>query len=262
MSNALTASVYRRDRAVVIVGLVSIVTLSWAYLFYMAWDMMNSMGMEMSMDMVMPDVRPWGWIDFAFIFGMWAIMQVAMMTPSASPMILTYARFGRQQNQGHAPFVMTTIFFLGYIVVWIVFSALAATMQWGLHSAALLSPMMVGTSPIVGGLILIAAGFFQFTALKHACLHHCRSPLSFIMTEWRSGRSGAFAMGVRHGSYCVGCCWLLMTILFVAGVMNLLWISLIAVYVLIEKVFAGGHRIGQAAGILALILGIWMIATA
>jgi len=139
---------------------------------------------------------------------------------------------------------------------------LATLAQWGLHSAALLSPMMVSTSPFLGGMLLLAAGLFQWTPLKYACLTHCRSPLSFLMTDWREGHRGALIMGLRHGSYCTGCCWFLMALLFVAGVMNVLWVATITAFVLIEKVAPRGDVVGRVAGVVLVIAGLMMLSQA
>jgi predicted metal-binding membrane protein len=185
--------------------------------------------------------------------------MVAMMIPSVTPMILLYASTIRRRDNKHNIMMLTCLFVLGYLAIWTGFSILATIAQWGLHTASLLSPMMVSTSPILGGVILIAAGIFQLTPLKHACLRHCRSPLGFLMTEWRDGESGAFVMGLKHGMYCVGCCWLLMVLLFVTGVMNLLWIAFIAIFVLIEKLVPIGDWVARSAGILLIGYGIWMI---
>ncbi|TMP98954.1 MAG: DUF2182 domain-containing protein, partial [Verrucomicrobia bacterium] len=155
--------------------------------------------------------------------------------------------------------VPTGIFLLGYLAVWAVFSALAAVAQWILHSTALLSPMMVSTSPILGGALLVAAGVFQWTPLKNACLTHCRSPLSFLMTGWREGKLGAFVMGLKHGAYCAGCCWFLMALLFVAGVMNIWWVAIIAVFVLLEKVVPRGLFVGKVTGVFLAVWGVWMM---
>ena len=175
------------------------------------------------------------------------------------PVILTFASVNRRRLAQQRPFVPTAIFLCGYVVVWTGFSVLAALIQWGLHAAALLSPMMVGTSPILGGLLLVVAGVFQWTPLKNACLRHCRSPLGFLMTDWREGRSGAFIMGLRHGSYCTGCCWLLMALLFVAGVMNLLWVATITVFVLVEKALPRGDVVGRVAGGVLVIAGLALL---
>ena len=149
-------------------------------------------------------------------------------------------------------------FLLGYLAVWTGFSALAAVAQWILHALALLSPMMVSTSPLLGGVLLLVAGVFQWTPLKSACLTHCRSPLSFLMTDWGEGKWGAFFMGLKHGAYCTGCCWFLMALLFVAGVMNVWWIAIIALFVLLEKVVPQGLFVGKVAGVLLVAWGVWM----
>lgn len=255
MSNEIVETVLRRDRAIVLSGLALIIALSWAYISYLARDMQ-------SMEMAMPRMQAWGVVDFAMMFAMWAVMMAAMMTPSAAPMVLTFASLNRGRRKRQAPYVPTGVFLLGYLVVWAGFAALAAAAQWGLQAASLLSPMMASTSPILGGVLLLAAGAYQWTPLKYACLRHCRSPLGFILSEWREGGWGAFSMGLKHGSYCVGCCWFLMALLFAAGVMNLLWISAIAGFVLLEKVVPAGHRVGQAAGVLLMLWGAWMVAGA
>jgi predicted metal-binding membrane protein len=255
----MSEAILKRDRTVVIAGLVTIIVLSWAYMFYLAWDM-QQMDMAIGMEMAMPGMQAWRAVDFLLMFIMWSVMMVAMMTPSAAPMIMVYSRIARQRYQQQSPLLATGIFLSGYLIVWTVFSAAATLAQWGLHSLALLSPMMVSTSPILGGVLLIGAGIFQFTPLKHTCLSHCRSPVGFFMTEWRPGSKGALAMGLRHGTFCVGCCWLLMALLFVAGVMNLLWVATIAVIVLVEKVVPAGHWVSRAIGILVIIWGTAMIA--
>ena len=154
----------------------------------------------------------------------------------------------------------TGVFLAGYLVVWTGFSALAAVAQWVLHAEAFLSPLMVSTSPILGGSLLIVAGVFQWTPLKSSCLAHCRSPLSFLMTDWREGKLGAFVMGLKHGAFCTGCCWFLMALLFVAGVMNIWWIAIIAVLVLLEKVAPRGLLVGKVAGLLLSAWGVWVMA--
>jgi predicted metal-binding membrane protein len=257
MASGSTESVLKRDRAFVIGGLAGIVAIAWAYMIYLDRAMGKSMGMEMGM----PRIQGWGTVDFVLMFVMWAVMMVAMMTPSATPMILMFSRINRRRHERLTPIVATGAFLAGYLVVWTVFSAVATFAQWGLHRAALLSPMMMSNNPLLGGMLLIGAGIFQFTPLKHACLNHCRSPLGFFMTEWREGNRGAFFMGVHHGIYCVGCCWLLMALLFVAGVMNLLWVATIAAYVLVEKVFPAGHRVSQIFGLCIIVSGLWMVAT-
>ncbi|TSA00214.1 MAG: DUF2182 domain-containing protein [Deltaproteobacteria bacterium] len=255
MASGSAEAVLKRDRAFVIVGLAGIAAIAWAYMFYLDRVMGRSMGMEMGG----PRMEGWGIWDFVLMFLMWAVMMVAMMTPSATPMILTFSRVNRGRHERRNPIVATGVFLAGYLVVWTVFSAVATFAQWGLHRAALLSPMMVSNNPLLGGMLLIGAGVFQYTPLKKACLTHCRSPLGFFMTEWREGNRGAFFMGVHHGIYCVGCCWLLMALLFVAGVMNLLWVATIAVYVLVEKIVPAEHWVSRVIGLFIIVGGLWMV---
>jgi predicted metal-binding membrane protein len=198
----------RQDRVVVVVGAVAIALLGWAYLFYQGWAMRH---MDL-VAMAMPSTDAWGPMDLLLVFAMWAVMMVAMMVPSATPMLLAFAAITRSRRAQGRPFVPLWVFLAGYLVLWTAFSLAATLAQWGLHSLALISPMMVGTSPLLGSLLLIAAGVYQWTPLKQACLRHCRSPLQFLLTCWQDGTAGAFLMGLRHGAYCLGCCWLLMAV--------------------------------------------------
>jgi predicted metal-binding membrane protein len=250
-------AVLRRDRAVVLVGLAGLSALAWAYLLTLAWRMPHR---DMAMAMAMPHMQVWGATEVLLTCVMWAVMMVAMMTPSAAPMILTFATLNRRRQAQEGPFVPTGIFLLGYLLVWSAFSVVATGVQWGLHTAALLSPMMVSTSPALGGLLLVAAGIFQWTPLKSTCLTQCRSPLGFLTTEWREGPWGAILMGLRHGIYCVGCCWALMALLWVAGVMNLLWVAAIAAFVLVEKVLPRGALAGRVAGGVFMLAGLLLLA--
>jgi len=261
----ITQGVLKRDRAIVVAGLATIIVLAWAYMVYLSSNMtgvaMNGgSGMDIHPAQIsMPNTHVWGSGDIIFTFLMWAVMMVAMMTPSATPMILTFAKVNRQRHAGQTPIPATIVFLLGYLMVWISFSAGATFVQWGLHSAALLSTEMISVSPLLGGILLILAGVYQFTPLKNICLSRCRTPLGFLMTEWREGTKGALIMGMRHGIYCVGCCWLLMTLLFVAGVMNLVWVALIALYVLVEKVIPAGQWVSRAIGLLTVGWGAWLL---
>jgi predicted metal-binding membrane protein len=252
------ASVLRRDRAIVVAGLAGIVILAWFYLLRLAGEMAE-MAEHAAMGMAMPQTQVWDLVDLAFLFLMWAVMMLAMMVPSAAPMILLFTTVNRRRAEQQQPAVRTAIFVLGYLIVWTAYSALAAFAQWLLHAAALLSPTMGVTSRYLGAVLLIGAGVFQWTPLKEACLTTCRSPLGFIMAEWREGVRGALVMGLRHGAYCIGCCWALMTLLFVAGVMNLVWVATIAVFVLIEKVVPGGHRVSRLAGGLLVAAGVFLL---
>jgi predicted metal-binding membrane protein len=254
MSSGVVETILRRDRIIVLSSLALITALSWAYVASLASNMQN---MDVAMQIAMPQTQEaWGVTGLALTFVMWAGMMVAMMTPSAAPMILMFAGVNRRRQNQQVPYVPTSVFLVGYLMVWAAFSVLATAAQWGLHAASLLSPMMVSTSPVLGGVLLLIAGIYQWTPLKHACLSKCRSPLGFVLHEWREGRWGAFLMGLRHGGYCTGCCWSVMALLFVAGVMNLAWIAAIAGFVLLEKVAPAGHRIGRAAGALMVAGGV------
>jgi predicted metal-binding membrane protein len=252
-ANALESAL-KQDRYIIAAGLIGITALAWADMFYLAHGM-NSMGMEKAM----PRIQSWGLVDAFAMFVMWSIMMVAMMVPSASPTILLYATLNRKRAQQKRPYASTGIFLAGYVAVWTAFSVIATLAQWGLHAAALLSPIMVSTSSVFGGILLIAAGIFQWTPIKHACLNHCRSPLDFLSSHWREGTAGAFSMGLRHGFYCLGCCWALMALLFVAGVMNLLWIAVIALFVLIEKIVPNGPIIGRITGGMLIMAGVTLV---
>lgn len=260
MSSALDA-VLRRDRAIVGAGLGGLVLLAWLYLFRMA-KAMAEMEAHAAMGMAMPQMQTWGMTDLWLVFLMWVAMMVAMMVPSAAPMIMLVAAVDRRRPDRPRPVARTGIFVLGYLTAWVVYSALASSAQWGLHAAALLSPAMVSTSGYLGGAILIAAGIYQWTPLKRICLTSCRSPLAFLMSEWRDGPVGAWVMGLRHGLYCVGCCWVLMALLFVAGVMNLAWVAVISAFALVEKIVPGGDRVGRVAGFALVAAGVLVIARA
>ena len=189
------------------------------------------------------------------MFFMWWIMMMAMMLPSAAPMILLFAVINRKQRDKGAPYVPTGIFAAGYLLVWGAFSLVAVSTQWGLERSGLLSSAMASTSVLLGAGLLIAAGVYQLTPLKHACLRHCRSPFAFITQHWRLGDLGALRMGIEHGAFCTGCCWFLMALLFYGGIMNLYWIVGLALYVLLEKTIPAGHWLGRIAGVLLIAWG-------
>jgi predicted metal-binding membrane protein len=195
----------------------------------------------------------------AWLTGMWAVMMVAMMLPSATPTILLFGNVTRRRQLEGRPAVPVAVFTLGYLAVWVFYAIVAGVAQWELHRLALLSPSMAAASPVLAGGLLIAAGLYQLLPLKGACLSHCRSPLHFFSTEWREGVGGALAMGMRHGTYCVGCCWLLMALLFVAGVMNLLWVAVIAGFVLVEKLIPRGDWLGRLGGLALIVWGAWVL---
>jgi predicted metal-binding membrane protein len=254
-SQQVSDPVVRADRTAILTGLCGVIAMSWAYLIYQDWAMRHMDIVEMAM----PRMDAWGVSDLLLVFVMWSIMMVAMMLPAAMPMVMLFATASRKRQAQRRPIVPTWVFVSGYLAVWTGFSVLATLGQWGLHAASMLSPMMLRTTPFLGGILLIFAGIYQWTPLKHVCLDHCRSPLSFVMNHWRDGRRGAFLMGLRHGLYCLGCCWLLMTLLFATGVMNLVWIAALSVFVLLEKTIPGGLWIAKGAGLVFLAWGSWLL---
>jgi predicted metal-binding membrane protein len=193
---------------------------------------------------------------------MWWAMMIGMMLPSAAPMTLTFATVNRRRRELGTPWVPTAVFVAGYLLAWGAFSVAATAAQLGLEHAKLMAPMRGLASPLVGGLLFVAAGLYQLTPLKHACLRRCRSPLAFVLERWREGTAGALRMGAEHGAWCLGCCALLMTLLFVGGVMNLWWAAAIAAWVVVEKILPHGDALARIAGVAAIAYGAWMIAPA
>ena len=264
-----TATAFRtlvqRDRIVVVLVLTLLTALAWSYLLWLSADMAMG-GMDMGdfrmipsgMGLMVLAHTPWQAMEFAFVFVMWTVMMVGMMTPSAVPMILMYARVGRQ-TEG-APFASTVWFAVGYLLVWVASALLATLIQWALERTALLDSWMETTSNVLGGLVFVAAGTYQWTRVKDLCLAQCQKPFEFVMRHggFRRDAPGSVMLGLRHGAYCVGCCWTLMALLFVGGVMNLLWIVLLALLILLEKITPSGRLIAQLAGIILIAVGAWL----
>lgn len=294
----------RRDRKVVTLVLVIVITASWLYLLAGAGTGMypHEMAMlvpaQMSIEPSMQGtasvsghetmtrssghssmagimlMSPGTWTPgYALLmFSMWWLMMIAMMLPSAAPMVLLHAvvtRTGlaRADDAGpsgpsHRPFSATIAFIAGYLVIWGAFSLLAVVAQWALERGELLSAMMMSTSRFLDSGLLLAAGLWQLTLLKTVCLRHCRSPIRFLSTNWRPGVGGAFRMGTKHGVFCLGCCWFLMALLFYGGVMNLIWIIGLALFVLAEKMMPAGVAFGRVTGLLLIAWGVWLGFTA
>jgi predicted metal-binding membrane protein len=244
------------------------VALSWAYVGWLANDM-DMGGMDMTgfrmipagIGIMLPASEPWRAIEFVYVFLMWAVMMVGMMAPSAAPMILMYARVGRQGRAQGQPFAATGWFAAGYLLAWSGFSLVATGLQWGVERTALLDSRMAIDDHLLGATVLITAGVYQWTPLKSACLVQCQSPLLFLMRHggFRSDPRGCLLLGLRHGGYCVGCCWVLMVLLFVGGVMNVTWIALLTLLVLLEKVAPFGRWVARAAGIACSAAAVWML---
>jgi predicted metal-binding membrane protein len=239
-------------------GLMTVVVASWSYLAYQGWAMQH---MEL-VDMAMPSAGAWSPADFVLVFVMWAVMMVAMMLPSAVPTLRAYRTLASTRVQEGSAEALTAAFAAGYLFTWTLFSAVATLAQWMLHMLAFVSPAMQAKSPVVAAALLIAAGVYQWTPLKRACLAQCASPLQFLLRHWRAGASGAWRMGIVHGAYCAGCCWMLMALLFVYGMMNLAWIVAIATYVLCEKLLTVQPWLPRLAGALLLLWGGAVLAVA
>ena len=237
-----------RDRWLVISGLIAVIALSWAYLLAGA-------GMPMSMQ----ETPSWTPAYFALMLVMWWVMMAAMMLPSAAPTILLFGALSRKMEERGVAGVSAGVFASAYVIVWGGFSLVATVVQMQLDALALLSPMMKSASVPLGAALLIGAGVYQMTPLKYACLRHCRTPLDFFARRWRRGKRGALLMGFEHGAFCLGCCWVMMGLLFYAGVMNLLWIAGLAAYVLIEKLAPAGQRISRFAGIVLILWGLGVL---
>jgi predicted metal-binding membrane protein len=250
-------SLAARQRRAVLAGLAGVSLLAWLELGRMTWNMHSAMAAGVACEL-----RPWSAADAALTFFMWAVMMVGMMLPSAAPMSLIFAQVAaKAASQGYAlapPFLFSG----GYVAAWTLFSVGATALQWGLERTALLTPMLASASPLFGAGLLAAAGVYQLSRWKDACLDHCRAPARFFAAHWRPGRWGAFRMGLDHGAYCLGCCWLLMGLLFFGGVMNLLWVAGLTLFVLLEKVAPHGAWIARAAGVALLVAAAAQLAAA
>jgi predicted metal-binding membrane protein len=257
LSTVSGAILDRRDRFILLGALAAVTTLAWGYLVLHAihMDVPSAIHVAMGMGAV-----PWTAGRFVMTLVMWAVMMVAMMLPSAAPMVLTYsAVVGRlAPEQGSGPSV--AMFAAAYLLVWLGFSVGVTLLQLSLQRVAVLSSTTIALGPFLGGGLLLVAGLYQLSPLKEFCLRKCHSPLTFIASNWRPGLEGAVRMGVRHGAYCVGCCWALMLLLFVGGGMNLLWVAAISVFVLVEKLLGAGTWRAQFLSGAGLIgSGAWLL---
>jgi predicted metal-binding membrane protein len=258
-------TVLRRDRIVIILAVALLTALAWSYLLWLSADM-NMGGMDMTgfrmipsgMSLMVPKDMPWRAIEFAFVFAMWTVMMVGMMTPSAAPMFIMYARVGRQTEAQGMALAATVWFAAGYFLVWVAFALFATLVQWALERTALLDFTMASTDNVLGGLVFVAAGLYQWTRLNELCLAQCQRPFAFVMRHggYRRDAPGCVMLGLRHGAYCVGCCWALMALLLVGGVMNVLWIVLLALLAFLERVTSMGRLIACLAGIVLIAGGV------
>lgn len=280
----------RRDRVITIAGVVALCLLAWLYIVagaglgMNAWEMtrlalfphqqtadmtsdmsgmdmsgMDMPGMDMSAMAMAAEPRAWGAAIWALMIAMWWVMMIAMMAPSAAPTVLLYARVHRHalaQGQLQDKLAPTGVFMAGHLLVWLGFAVAATALHWLLEREAFVSAtMMSSQSRWLSGIVLIAAGLYQLSPLKNACLSHCRAPTAFLARHWRPHAVGALRLGALHGAFCVGCCWMLMALLFVGGIMNLVWVAGLAILVLAEKLFPAGQWVGRAAGIALIAWG-------
>lgn len=231
------------NRVFIIISVGIIIYLSWHYMLY-------------DMTMNMEPVASWSVADVFMLFIMWAIMMAGMMLPSAIPVILLVDKLNLQRISSNQTYTPTITFTLGYIAIWCLYSVVITFLQYFLHHLGLLTAMMDSANVTFSALILIIAGIYQFSSFKQNCLKLCRSPLSMLSNDWQEGFKGALRLGLIHGSYCVGCCWFLMTLLFVSGVMNLKWILIITLVIVIEKIMPKGEIISKCLGVLLIIFGL------
>lgn len=248
-----SAQTYQRDRWVVMAGILLVSLLSWVYLFVLAAP--DSAGHSSDHAGMHSPMAAWDGGLLVLSTVMWSVMMIAMMLPTATPMVLSFTRLQHQRETRPRAVRLTGWFSAGYLGAWIVFSLMAAFAQWALYSAGLMTSAMGSATPLMAGGLLVAAGLFQWSGLKDACLTKCRSPLNFLLNEWRPGSRGALIMGLRHGLFCVGCCWVLMLLMFVGGVMNLLWMAAITIYVLLEKILPTVRVFGSLTGIVLVLAG-------
>src|SRR6516164_5410639 len=247
------AAVLRRDHVAVVLALALLTALAWSYLLWLSADMSVG-GMDMGdfrmipsgMGLMVPAQVPWQAIEFAFVFVMWTVMMVGMMTPSAAP--------GR-------PLAATVWFTAGYFLVWIGFALLATVLQWAFERAALLDSWMGSRSNVLGGFLFVMAGTYQWTRLKEVCLIQCQRPFAFLMRQggFRHGANGSLMLGLRYGAYCFGCCWALTALLFAGGVMNMLWIAVLALIILLKKIIPVGSLLARLVGIGLVAEGVWLL---
>jgi predicted metal-binding membrane protein len=265
--DSVLAAALRRDRLLALASLLLIAAIAWAWLMgeaarMAAMDTAAMADVRMNhMLMLSPRFTAWSAPLAGYLFCMWFVMMIGMMLPSAAPLLLLYMGVARQaSNRGHR-FASAAWFLAGYLGAWAMFSMAVTLAQWALESTARMTPVMSASSRPLGAAVLLVAGIYQWLPLKDACLAHCRSPLSFIQRHGglppEAGRG--LMLGLRHGLHCVGCCWALMLLLFVFGVMNLLWIAALMVYVLAEKLLPGARLLSRAAGLAAILAGLWML---
>jgi predicted metal-binding membrane protein len=239
---------------IIIFALVLLSAVAWAATIY------YSQGMNSQMSMQMPGMeqQPSLIVGASLFLGMWIVMMVAMMFPAAAPMVVIFSNLHQNRRARNEGFIPTWVFVAGYLLVWTSFGVLAYFIDLVAGHLSMSFPNLHKYGSLMGGAVLIAAGLYQLTPLKNVCLKHCRSPLHFIMHRWREGYLGALTMGMDHGAYCLGCCWGLMLVLFVVGIMNIAWMGILTLVIFVEKISKHGVVISRVVGGLLIILGLVM----
>lgn len=259
-------SLLRRERVVVVAGLVTLTALAWFHIWRGAG--MGMTALQMTELALFPHSQPEPMpgmempaISWLTVIAMWWVMMIAMMVPSAAPFVLLYMRAVRHPNtrERQGAYASTALLIVGYLFAWLMFSAFAAGLQAALQRAGLIYEMMLWSrSAALSATLLALAGIYQLTPLKRLCLARCRGPASFLARHWRPDAFGAFRMGLEHGAWCVSCCWVVMLLLFVGGVMNVVWIALLAILILMEKLAPFGTWVSRVSGVALLV---WSFAT-
>ncbi|WP_434609365.1 DUF2182 domain-containing protein [Pseudomonas sp. R1-7] len=245
------------EQILLLLCLLALSALAWVMLLRMARDMSAPGGMA---DAAMAGmIMPWSLADALLMFAMWVVMMLGMMLPSALPMLLIYQQMLRKRMRAPQRHLALLLFCCAYGLVWVGFALGATALQWALEQLALLSPGMCTTSTALGAGLLLVAGVYQWLPAKSTCLEHCRGPLHFLLSYWRLDVLGGWRMGLAHGAYCLGCCWALMGVLFVVGVMNLVWVAVIGAFILLEKNLPQGLWLSRACGVLLLGWGLWLL---
>lgn len=242
-----------RERTIVLGAVAAVSGLAWLYMLRLGHGLVDLLCLAV------PAAPAWTPADFALGFAMWAAMMTGMMLPTAAPMLLTFAAVQRDRPAPRRAAAVAA-FAAGYLLLWAGYSAAATLLQWALQRGGLLAPTLDPVNAPLGGALFVAAGLYQFTALKHACLRHCRPPFTVLLTGWRDGTGGALRMGLSHGAHCLGCCWLLMALLFAVGAMELLWMAALTLFVFAERLLPGGPWIGRAGGAAMVAWGAWLLA--
>jgi predicted metal-binding membrane protein len=267
-----------KDRMTVYVGVFVVLLVSWFYILGMGWHMntlpfVENKIMNMSIDMeksmsfldtilmwMPPSSGSWVLSDFILLFLMWSVMMIAMMTPSILPMLMLFTTLNARNKSKGKDTSSTFLLLIGYLMSWVLFSLVITLPEYAMHKSGLLNPMMEPTHAYLGSVMLIIAGIYQFTPYKDACLTACQSPLTFLMNNWKDGNLGTFLVGYKHGFYCIGCCWALMLTLFALGVMNIMWVMVLTIFVLFEKLsYKNPLLFRRVAGYAFILWGILLV---